>query len=129
MIILRCPRSIKTIKVITNAAKNKKKSINRPDSAPVFPNSKVDTKADGSSATIPAIIINDIPLPTPLAVICSPSHIKKIVAPVKVITVDNLKKIPGLSTAGPCELVIPSNPVAIPKACTAAKKTVPYLVY
>ena len=48
---------------------------------------------------------------------------------VKVITVDNLKKIPGLSTAGPCELVIPSNPVAIPKACTAAKNTVPYLVY
>ena len=50
---------------------------------------------------IPAIIIRDIPFPIPLAVICSPNHIKKTVAPVKVITVESLKNIPGLSTAGP----------------------------
>ena len=41
-------------------------------------------------ATIPANIINDIPFPIPLCVICSPSHIRKIVPATNVITVVNL---------------------------------------
>ena len=68
------------------------------DIAPVLPNSKVVTKALGISATIPAKIINDIPFPIPLWVICSPSHIKKIVPATMVVTVEILKKAPGLIT-------------------------------
>ena len=66
--------------------------------APVLPNSKVVTKALGISATIPAKIIKDIPFPIPLCVICSPSHIKKIVPATIVVTVDILKNIPGFIT-------------------------------
>ena len=61
------------------------------DSAPVLPSSKVDANALGISATIPEKIINDIPLPIPLDVICSPSHIKKVVPATKEIVVINLK--------------------------------------
>ena len=68
------------------------------DTAPVLPNSKVVTKALGISATIPAKMIKDIPLPIPLCVICSPNHIKKIVPATIVVTVDILKNIPGLIT-------------------------------
>ena len=73
---------------ITRANKNK---IVVADKAPVLPNSNVEAKARGISATIPENIINDIPFPIPLCVICSPSHIKKIVPATKVITVVNLK--------------------------------------
>ena len=64
--------------------------------APVLPNSKVVTNARGISATIPEKIISDIPLPIPLCVICSPNHIKKTVPATIVVTVDILKKKPGL---------------------------------
>ena len=74
------------------------KKIINPDIAPVFPNSKVVTKALGISATIPEKIINEIPLPIPLWVICSPNHIKKIVPATIVVTVVTLKNIPGLMT-------------------------------
>ena len=40
------------------------------DKAPVLPNSNVEAKARGISATIPENIINDIPFPIPLWVIC-----------------------------------------------------------
>ena len=66
--------------------------------APVLPNSNVVTKALGISATIPENIIKDIPFPIPLCVICSPNHIKKIVPATIVVTVEILKKIPGLIT-------------------------------
>ena len=68
------------------------------ETAPVLPNSIVVTRALGISATIPAKIINDIPLPIPRCVICSPNHIRKIVPATIVVTVDTLKKIPGLIT-------------------------------
>ena len=42
--------------------------------------------ACGSWATMPAKMISEMPLPTPRAVICSPSHIKNTVPPVSVIT-------------------------------------------
>ena len=69
--------------------------------SPVLPSCKVLTKAAGKFATIPAVIIKEIPLPTPLEVICSPSHIKKIVPPTNVITVVILKNIPGSITIFP----------------------------
>ena len=61
------------------------------DRAPVLPSSNVVANARGISATIPENMIRDIPLPIPLCVICSPSHIKKTVPATKVITVVNLK--------------------------------------
>ena len=68
------------------------------DMAPVLPNSNVVTNALGISATIPEKMINEIPLPIPLWVICSPNHIKKIVPATIVVTVVTLKNIPGLMT-------------------------------
>ena len=65
------------------------------DNAPVLPNSNVVAKALGISATIPEKIINEIPLPIPLWVICSPSHIRNMVPATIVVTVEILKKAPG----------------------------------
>ena len=47
------------------------------DIAPVLPNSNVVTNALGISATIPEKMINDIPLPIPLCVICYLTTLKK----------------------------------------------------
>ena len=80
------------------------------DIAPVLPSSKVVTSALGISATIPENIINDIPLPIPLCVICSPSHIRNIVPATIVVTVEILKNAPGLIT----KLADDSNPTAKP---------------
>ncbi len=44
--------------------------------------------------TIPAKISNEMPLPTPRSVICSPSHMTKMVPVVSVSTVLN-RKAPG----------------------------------
>ena len=71
------------------------------DNAPVLPSSKVDAKALGISATIPEKIIKDIPLPTPLRVICSPNHIKKVVPATNAMVVVTLKAIPGSNTRDP----------------------------
>ena len=72
---------------ITRENKNK---IVAADNAPVLPNSNVEAKARGISATSPENIINDIPFPIPLCVICYPNHIRKIVPATKVISVVNL---------------------------------------
>ena len=56
----------KTVKI----TKTKIATIINADNAPVLPSSKVEAKALGISATIPEKIIRDIPLPTPLKVIC-----------------------------------------------------------
>ena len=48
---------------------------------------------------MPAKMINEIPLPMPRSVICSPSHIRKIVPVVSVIIVVSVKPIPGSRTA------------------------------
>ena len=67
--------------------------------------------ADGNCATMPDMMISEVPLPMPRWVICSPSHIKKIVPPVSVITVEMRKNKPGsLTTRVPA----PSRPIAIP---------------
>ena len=69
--------------------------------APVLPSSKVEAKALGISATIPEKIINEIPLPTPLKVICSPSHIRKVVPATNEMVVVNLNDMPGSRTKEP----------------------------
>ena len=94
------------------------------DKAPVLPNSNVEAKALGISATIPEKIINEIPLPTPLKVICSPNHIKKVVPATSEIVVIILNDRPGSITKLPAF----SNPTETPYPCKKAIKTVPYLV-
>ena len=84
-----------------NITKIKIPTIIKADKAPVLPSSKVDAKALGISATIPEKIIKEIPFPTPLKVICSPSHIKKVVPATKEIVVIILKDIPGSITKFP----------------------------
>ena len=101
---------IKTMNKIVRISKMKIAKIINVETAPVLPNSKVVTRALGISATIPAKIISDIPFPMPLWVICSPSHIKKIVPATIVVTVEILKKIPGLIT----KLADDSSPTARP---------------
>ena len=71
------------------------------DNAPVLPSSNVEARALGISATIPEKIIREIPLPTPLKVICSPSHIKNVVPATKDTVVINLKYNPGSRTIEP----------------------------
>ena len=71
------------------------------DSAPVRPSSSVETSACGRLATMPAKMISEMPLPTPRAVICSPSHIRNIVPPTSVMTQDSRKNMPGSCTASP----------------------------
>ncbi len=48
---------------------------------------------------MPAKMISETPLPMPREVICSPSHIRNIVPPVSVTTVEIWKKMPGSSTS------------------------------
>jgi hypothetical protein len=50
----------------------------------------------GRRETIPAKIIREIPLPIPLAVICSPIHISNIVPAVKVTTMGRKEKKSGI---------------------------------
>ena len=76
-------------------------TIIKADKAPVLPSSKVDAKALGISATIPEKIINEIPFPTPLKVICSPNHIKNVVPATSEMVVIILKCIPGSITKLP----------------------------
>ena len=85
-------------------------TIIKADNAPVLPNSKVEAKALGISATIPEKIINEMPFPTPLNVICSPSHIKKVVPATRDIVVVNLNERPGSMTKLPAF----SSPTATP---------------
>jgi len=48
----------------------------------------------------PMKMIMDMPLPMPRSVICSPSHITKMVPAVMVMAVISLKPKPGLGTTG-----------------------------
>lgn len=63
---------------------------------------------------MPAKMISEMPLPTPRAVICSPSHIRNMVPPTSVMTVEMRKNRPGSMTADPVGPVNCSSPTAIP---------------
>ena len=88
--------------------------MNSADSAPVRPSSRVWTSALGSAATMPAKMISEVPLPTPRAVICSPSHISSRVPPTRVTMVTKRKNRPGSCTTGPIDAVWLSRPTAMP---------------
>ena len=47
---------------------------------------------------MPAKMISEMPLPMPRAVICSPSHIRNMVPPSSVMTVEMRKNMPGSAT-------------------------------
>ena len=70
--------------------------MNTGDSAPVRPSSSSRASACGSSATMPAKMISEMPLPMPRAVICSPSHIRNIVPPTRVTTQDEAEEHAGI---------------------------------
>ena len=50
----------------------------------------------GRRATMPAMMISEMPLPMPRSVICSPIHMRNIVPAVTVSTVITMKPGPGL---------------------------------
>ena len=87
-----CARSTNTMKAITATHITITSRMSPVDSAPWRPSSRVPAIADGSSATMPARMMSEMPLPIPRAVICSPSHIRNKVPPVSVIVVEIRKK-------------------------------------
>ena len=80
------------------------------DSAPWLVDETVCVTYVGKRSTMPMKMISETPLPMPLSLICSPSHIKKSVPPVNVITEVKRKNKPGSVTA-PGK---PSMPTAMP---------------
>ena len=72
--------------------------MNAVEMAPWRPSSSVWAIAAGKAAMIPAKMISDEPLPIPREVICSPSHIRNMVPPISVSTVEMRKKRPGTVT-------------------------------
>ena len=75
----------------------------------------------GKPTTMPAKISNDMPLPTPRSVICSPSHMMKALPVVSVSIVIRTKRGPGVSTKSWLPLV---RLIAIPNDCSALRITV-----
>ena len=71
-------------------------------------------------STIEKKMISEAPLPRPLSVICSPSHITKIAPVVSTVTICSLNPNPGLSTALSNDDVKSANP----QPCIAARTTV-----
>ena len=70
---------------------------------------------------MPAKMINEMPLPMPRSVICSPSHIRNIVPVTSVTTVVKRNIRPGSITSPRC----PSSAMAIPSAWNVANPSVP----
>ena len=91
----RWPRSMKTTAPITTTMTTVSRiRVNSPI-APLRIWSRVVSTAVGRPTTMPAKMINDIPLPTPRSVICSPSHMMKPVPVVSVRTVMRRNDQPG----------------------------------
>ena len=66
---------------------------------------------------MPAKINNDMPLPMPRSVICSPSHMMNALPVVRVSMVIRMKPVPGLLTKFPSF----SKLIAMPNDWTALK--------
>ena len=103
-----------TMKAITPTAITTKARMKNGDSAPVRPSSSRLASAVGSPATMPEKMIRLVPLPTPRAVICSPSHIRNMVPPTSVMTQEKRKNQPGSITAAPKLPRMLSSPTAMP---------------
>ena len=96
-------------------------SATRIENAPVRTSSSEPDSAFGKPAAIPAKMINEIPLPRPRSVICSPSHIRNSV-PVTSVTAAVIRNTrPGSSTNPCCD----SRAIEIPIAWNSARNSVP----
>ena len=89
---------MKTMKPTSATVNTAKKTISSGLTAPVRACSRVWPMREGNGATIPAKMIREMPLPTPRAVICSPSHIRNRVPPARVTIVPKRKNRPGWMT-------------------------------
>ena len=69
--------------------------------APERPDAKNWAIAAGTSAMMPTKIISEMPLPMPRWVICSPSHIRNMVPPTRVIMQAMRKYMPGSVARSP----------------------------
>ena len=69
--------------------------------APERPEARNCASAAGTWAMIPVKMIRLMPLPMPRLVICSPSHIRNMVPPTRVITQEMRKNQPGSCTSPP----------------------------
>ena len=74
-------------------------------------------------------MMSEIPFPIPRSVICSPSHMMRIVPAVWVIIVMSSNPNPGWATTGVPWAPIDSRNLANAIDCTAARPTVPSRVY
>ena len=88
--------------------------------------------AEGRLATMPAKMIREIPFPIPFSLIRSPSHMRKAVPAVSVITAMRRNPQPCTSTGTmgvPPGAFILSRPKAMPMPWMMLRTMVPYLVY
>ena len=106
----RSERSMKTTNTITASSTRPITRMAKPLMSPLWTSAKLWKSTRGNSATMPAKMISDTPLPTPRAVTCSPNHIRNIVPPVSVMTVDARKKTPGFVTTP----ALDCRPMAMP---------------
>ena len=82
--------------------------------------------AEGRRTTIPAKMMSEIPFPMPRSVICSPSHMMKIVPVVSVRTVSSRKPHPGCGISfAPPGVTCFSSHSAMPVAWMKERSTVP----
>ena len=66
---------------------------------PVRPPSNRLAMKVGIWATIPAMMISEVPLPIPRLVICSPSQSRNMVPPIRLMTAPMRNPMPGMTTA------------------------------
>ena len=93
---------------------------------PVVRSTQVLATPLGSLTTIPAKMINEMPLPMPRSEICSPSHMMNAVPVVSVITVINWNPMPGWSTILPIPAaLVPCSHSAMKKDWMTDSSTVP----
>ena len=105
---------MKTMAATTASISASKAMSSGQEIAPCRDSSSKPASALGRPATIPDMMMSEVPLPTPRAVICSPSHIKNMVPPTRVTTVEIRKNQPGSMTTAPAEPREPSKPKAMP---------------
>src|SRR5215510_5235455 len=96
----RCARSMNTMAPTTASMSTTRPMSSGQEMAPCRDSSSRPASAVGRPATIPDMMMSDVPLPTPRAVICSPSHIRNMVPPTSVTTVEMRKNQPGSITTG-----------------------------
>src|SRR5262245_15836671 len=76
----RCARSMKTMAATTPSMRANRAISSGQEMAPWRESSSKPARALGRPATMPDMIMSEVPLPTPRAVICSPSHIRNMVS-------------------------------------------------